>query len=192
MAQSINLIPQEELREQVQVQVVKASTIVMIVLLVVVAGISGYLFYTTTKLEEEIAAHEQASEGLRTQIQSLADIEIVTRNLDKKYRALSSIFSEKVYYSILADELRKRAPGYVTIADFSMRGAELSLSGEGSNYIAISEFLSNLTEPTEAIVTPGLEELFFNVTLNSVTLDSRSSNVKYFITAEFDLGMLAK
>ena len=192
MAQSINLIPQEEKKEQAKVKIVKASTVFSIIILVVVGFISAYLFYRTSVLEKEIAAYDANIESTRADIRSMADIEIVARNLDKKYSAITQLFGGRVDYSMLAEELRRRTPDSVSIQDFTLSKNTVSISGVGSSYISISKLLSNLTEPYPEITVSGLEGLFTNVSLNSVGLDSREGNVKFSITITYNSELLKR
>src|SRR3989344_3458553 len=101
MGQSINLIPQEEKQEQTKTQLVKLSTVFTIILFVIVAGISGYLFYQTYSLKTQIQLHEANITDLRAQIQNQSQIEIIARNLESKYKALNSILTDRLYYSLL-------------------------------------------------------------------------------------------
>ncbi len=193
MAQSINLVPQSEKREQAKKRVIRASTVFTIFLLLCVLGAGGYLYYQQVQLETQLTEHKSNIAGLRADINELADIEIVARNLDKKYKAVSSILTSRSYYSKLFAELEKRVPPYVQILDFSMsKTSEVSISGSGDNYIAISSFLANLGRPSKEVATEGMEGLFTDVTLNSVQLENRNNNVKYFITSKYTQGDLRK
>ncbi|MFA6981667.1 MAG: hypothetical protein WC243_01420 [Patescibacteria group bacterium] len=58
MGQSINLIPKEIKTEKVKVQVVKASTVVTILMFLAVASVSGYFYYNNIKLKSEIKDNE--------------------------------------------------------------------------------------------------------------------------------------
>jgi len=193
MAQSINLIPQEERTAQVKVQFVRLSTVIAILLLVVVGSISGYFYYKVNGLRADVKTSLDNITKLRSDIQSLADIEVIARNLDKRYTALRSILDERPYYSVLLSELQKRVPSSVNVDDLNLRqSGTMGLAGLGDNYISISEFLSNLTDPSESLATEGLDELFTKVSLKSVNLDNKTSGANYAITVDFDQGVLAK
>lgn len=187
MAQSINLIPKQEQTEQIKTKLVRSSTIVTILLLIVVVLISAYFFYRKTTLTAQIHAHERSIEDNRTKIQSLSEIEIVSRNLDKRYQAVQQALGSRIYYSRLMTELYRRVPEAISITEFNMSGTNaINISGVGQNYIAISEFIGNLVKPTLDVAGEGLEAVFTDVALHSVNLDSRSSGASYFIVVTYD------
>lgn len=181
MAQSINLIPQKEVKEQTKTKVVKFSTILTIVLLVVVSVASAYFLYETRDLKSQISTVDSEIEKLRGQIIELSSIEVTARNLDKKYGVLQDLFDTRLYYSDLLKEVAARSPGGVTFKSLSLRGSdEINISGKATDYITISDFTGRLLEETsdEGI----LENPFSLVTLNSVSLDSQDSTVNFAIT----------
>lgn len=195
MSQSINLIPQEEQQEQRKVKVVKMSSVVAILLLLLVIGISGYYWFQKNNIQNQIDAADSRIARSRTDIASLSEIEVVARELDAKYKILNSFFNSKRRYSILLDELNKRVPlGNVTVDTFAITGAEkqtLNLSGAGLDYISIAKFIDTLSDTEYSQAGLGLEDIFYNVTLNSVTLDNRGASVNYFIVTDFRTQLLS-
>ena len=185
MAQSINLIPQQEVREQTKTKVVKLSTILSIMLLIIVAGGSFFFFFEARNIKSQNVALESDIEGLRASISSLDTIEITARNLDKKHTALQDIFDSRVFYSKLLQELSLRQPNGISVKSFSMRSStEINISGTGANYISISDYTNNLLASTygDSII----EDPFTEVTLNSVSLESQTSDVTFAISVIFD------
>ncbi len=114
-AGSINLIPQEERAEQKRTKAIKASTVFAIVLFVVVGCASAYVRYSVYKLQNQVEMHEENISQLRAEIQNMAEIEVVARNLDKKYAALQEAFDARIYYSTLLTELRNRLSSGVQV-----------------------------------------------------------------------------
>ncbi|HLC93668.1 MAG TPA: PilN domain-containing protein [Patescibacteria group bacterium] len=177
MSQSINLIPQEEKQEQTKTQLVKMSTLFAIFFLVIVGLVSFYYFYQVSSVKTRIKEHESNIERLRGEIANLSSIEITARNLDTRYQALTSIYISRVYYSLLLEEVLKHVPEVITIVDFTINtGNKITLTGESDNYIAISEFVTNLSKD---------DKIFKNVTLNSVSLESRANSISFFVSVEF-------
>ncbi len=193
MGQSINLIPQEEKQEQTKTQLVKLSTVFTIILFVIVAGISGYLFYQTYSLKTQIQLHEANITDLRAQIQNQSQIEIIARNLESKYKALNSILTDRLYYSLLLKEVQARLPQTVVIEDFSItQGNAINISGTAETYIAIAEFINALTNKEFVGGVTGLEKLFTSVSLNTVTTESNVSKIKFFIVVSFNGSLIKK
>ncbi|HSX39424.1 MAG TPA: PilN domain-containing protein [Candidatus Saccharimonadales bacterium] len=193
MSQSINLIPQQEKQEQVNVQLVEVSTVVAIAVFVVVGLISGYLFYQSKTIKDKIAAHEVTITDLRSQIQSKSDIEIIARNLSAKSKVLSDILSSRIYNSMLLKEFQSRLPASITIEDFSLVGnTEIDLSGSADTYITIAKFINLLTDKKFIGGDPALQNLFTSVSLNSVTAESAENRIKFFIAVTYDNKALLK
>jgi Tfp pilus assembly protein PilN len=178
MAQSINLIPQDEVQEQQKVKLVKASTIFMVVVLIIVVIASAFYFFQATSLRRGIKNYDTSIAGLRTDIQALSDIEITARNLDARYQALTSIYNERLYFSKLLDELQNRVPESIIIDNLNIATENrINITGTGDNYLSIAEFLRQLAEA---------EEFVTNVTLNSVTLEAAKGRVSFFIIVNYD------
>jgi len=193
MSQSINLIPQQEQMEQQQVKLVKLSTVLAVLFLLLVVGISVYYFTKTKGVKDEIAAHDQSIASLRSQITGMSSIEIVARNLDTKSKVLQQIFDSRPYYSLLLKEFKHRVPATVLVQSFTITSpGAFSLSGDSDNYISISGFIDDLTNPNFEGSQKNLETLFTSVSLNSVSLESRNNRASYFMNVTYDATKLKK
>lgn len=193
MAQSINLIPQEEVQEQIKVRLVKFSTIISLFLFLIVAGVSAYFFYATQNLKKQIVALDQEIDKYRNEITTLSDVEVIARNLDKKYNALKAIFNKRIYYSMLVQELYVRKPTTIKFDSFSSRDdTKLSISGDADDYISVADFTNNLLNQSFSSGNEKLKNLFTSVTLNSVSLNSKDSKVSFAITVEFNKELLKR
>lgn len=193
MSQSINLIPQQEQMEQQQVKLVKLSTVLAVLFLLLVIGISVFYFTKTKGLKDEIATHDQSIASLRSQITGMAAIEIVARNLDTKSKVLQQIFDSRPYYSLLLKEFKHRVPPTVLVQSFTMTtSGSFSLSGDSDNYISISGFIDDLTNPNFADTPKELQTLFTTVSLNSVSLETRNNRASYFMNVTYDASKLKK
>ena len=191
MAQSINLIPQEEQQEQQKTKVVRVSTIFSIIVLIVVGLVSGYFYYSISVQKTTLKGLERDITGLRSNIKDLSEIEIVARNLDAKYKALVSIYSAKPYYSVLLEEFARRVPQSVTVTTLSIEQENtITISGTGTDYLAISDFVKSLKE--NKFDDASVNGIFSDVALNSVNLDKASGKAQYFIVIGYDGGKLKK
>ena len=191
MGQSINLVPQQEVQEQTKTRVVKLSTVLSILIVIVFAGVSAYFYYNTAKLKDEVKAADKEVGRLRSEINSLSGIEITARNLDTKYSALRGIFKSQVFYSELVREFRLRQPKEVELNDFTvMPDSKISMNAKGDGYIYVSNFINTLLDKNFKGGIPGLEGLFTSVTLNSVTLENKTNRIVFSMSIEFNKDLL--
>lgn len=191
MAQSINLIPQEEKVEQQKSKVVRLSTVVSILVLVLVGIVAGYYYYSTTTKKNTIKALDRDITGLRGEIENQSEIEIVARNLSTKYSTLRTIFDQRYYYSLLLEELERRVPASIEVDAITIgRDNTFTVTGSGSDYLAISDFVKSLEE--ESIDPAFVNDIFTGITLNSVNLDKSSGTARYFIVVDYDGSSLTK
>lgn len=184
MAEEINLIPQYEVASQTRLKVVRVSSIVSILLLLIIVGISGYYYYNVYQLKQEMSVIDSSITDYRSQITSLTDIEIIARKLYAKTTVISSILSDRNYFSILLEELQTSTPPDVRVADFTMtKGNKITLTGYGDSYNSIQDFINNLLA----------NDVFTDVKLNSVGLSNNKDNgVSYFIVVNYDSNHLHK
>lgn len=189
----INLIPQEEKQEQKKQQAVKSSTTLSIVMFFVVAGIAGYMFYQTSTIKAEIKGHEGNITNLRYDIENMAEIEIVARNLGQRYETLKEILGTRLHYSLLMSEFQKRIPSTVELDTFGTgRGNTINVSGQGADYISIAKFVNDLANDEFEGAEPGLQGLFTDVALNSVNLDAQTNKARFFIVVTVNESLLLK
>lgn len=187
----INLIPQEVKKEQAKKQVLKSTTALSIVMLVIMVLITGFFFLRNLNTKNQIKDLDTAISKLRTDINTMSDVEIVARNLDAKYSTIKGIMSNRDYYDILMSEFKARIPNNVSIDTFATgRGNTINVSGIGSDYIAIAKFVQNLSDDKYEGATPGLEGIFTDVTLNSVNLDAQTSDARFFLVVTIDPGLI--
>lgn len=187
MTQSINLVPQKEVQQQTEKRLISLSTILVGILLVIVGGIAIYFVVITQNIKKDIAVVDTSITGLRSSITQLSAIEISARNLDKKYKVLSSIFNDRVYFSLLMQEINARRPDTVVMTDFNVREAtKIQISGKADTYISVADFTNRLLDKEFEDGKDSLKELFSSVTLNSVNLESKSGGVNFSITVEFN------
>ncbi len=191
MADNINLVPQEEQKQQEKVQTVKKSTYLAIALFVLVAGVTGFFYYQNLQTNQNIAKHNASIELLRGQIEKQAEIEILARNLGTKYNTLQGILNSRNYFSLFMQEIKARVPDSVQIDTFSIgKQNTVNISGTGTDYISIARFIRNVSNDSFTGAAEGFENLFTDVTLNSVNLDAQTSEARFFIVVTYDEGLL--
>ena len=175
----INLIAKEEKQEQVKTKVLKAGTVVAVLLLVLSTGGSGYFYVKATGLRSDVKSETQEIADSRQKIDSMADIEITARNLYQKYIVISDIFSAQPKYSYLLEHFDTKIPLGVVVNSFSFSGAgEIILNGNASNYMAVSEFVRNLSDDDNKVFT--------SARISSVTLQASNRTVDFDIAASYD------
>jgi Tfp pilus assembly protein PilN len=179
MAQSINLVPQEEVFEQTKSKVVRFSTILSIFLLVVVGGVGYYLISQRMSLRGQLDNLDSEITQLRSDITDMSSIEVTARTLDKRYKVLSDIIYSRFHFSLLLSELKARTPETVIIKSFSMKDTEISLAGESTDYLSIADFTNKLLDQEFEGGNPELKDLFTSAVLNSVTLSNKDGIVNF-------------
>lgn len=189
MAEGINLIPETEQKEQQKVKIVRSSSVITILMLLVAVGVSAYFFYDANKLQTNIEEQNTLIENYRQDISQMSDIEIEARKLDAKYKILEEIYSTNRNYSILLHEFDKRLPyPNVKVESFVLGGENLNtinVSGNGDKYLFIATFMNTLIDTNFNEAKDGLEDLFTEVTLTSVDLDSQTEGADYNIVVNF-------
>lgn len=190
MTGDINLIPQTEVVEQQKTKAVKTSTVVSLAFLGVVFLIGAYLFITTLGIKNQISAADNAIASLRGRINELSLVEISARNLSKKYKVLNTLFSQRPKFSSLLEELSIRKPKEISIDSLDIKTGSINVSGSARNYIAIAGFVNNLLSKTFEGGNAKLKEVFTTVSLNSVTLEKSTNQVKFFIVINYDDSLL--
>jgi len=187
MIGDINLIPQTEVVEQKKTEAVKTSTVVSIVVLVLSITIGAYFLIMTSGINNQISGVNKDITALRGQITALSQVEISARNLDRKYGVLKTLFSGRSQYSLLLQEIKSRQPSdQLSIESLDVKLGQASIAGNAENYVAIASFINNIVNKNFEGGNPKLKELFTTVTLNSVSLDKATNQVKYFILVSFD------
>ena len=188
--QNINLIPESELNEQQKIRVVKFSSIFSILIFLIIFSVSGYYFLTITKTKKEISTIESNVLSLRSEVTALEDVEVIARNLDKKYSALNTLFSARPSYSLLLQEMRNRTPDGLEIKSLDVRTGTANISGTATSYIAISTFVNNLLNENFSSGEEGLQSLFTEVSLNSVSLEGSVDSVRFYVVVGFNESLL--
>ena len=193
MSQSINLIPQSEVTEQTKERVSKLSTILSIVALVFITGLSVFSYYYTNKLKTDIVTKDQDIKRYQDRVDSLADIEATARNLEAKYIKLKGILDTDAKYSLLLRELKLRSSGIISIQNLSFGlNDTVNLTGDGDNYISIAKFIKNVNDTSFSSASKGMGGLFTGVTLNTVSLENRTNRAQFFIVINYDRKLLIK
>jgi Tfp pilus assembly protein PilN len=190
MLSDVNLIPQTEVIEQKKSAVVKSSSIFSVVLFVIALGISGYYFTNLAKVNSDIKKTDDEIESHRAKIKSMSDIEISARNLDRKYSALKTLFGGRSKYSLLLKEIEARKPANININNIDVKVGQISISGSSDNYISVKTFVDNFLNKEYQDGNPDLRDMFISVSLNSVSLDKGSNNVKFFLVVSYQDGKL--
>jgi len=185
MLDDINLIPQTEVVEQKRSKIVSSSTVFSIILLIVALGVSAYLYSTLSKINSDIKKTDAEIASLRSDVQSMADVEVAARNLDKKYSALKSLFENRSKYSLLLKEFEARKPDDVSRQSFDVKPGQISVSGTSGSYISVKAFMDNLLNKDFLDGNPSLKDIFTSISLNSVNLDKSTNSVKFMIVVNY-------
>jgi Tfp pilus assembly protein PilN len=190
MIGDINLIPQSEVVEQKKTKAVKTSTIVSLVLLFILILIGAYLVVITTGIKKQISEADTTITFLRNSINELSAVEISARNLDKKYKVLNTLFTQRSKYSALLEEINIRKPPEISINSLDVKTETINVTGSADSYIAIAGFINNLLNKTFEGGNSKLKEVFTSVTLNSVSLDKATNEASFFIVINYSESLI--
>lgn len=191
MAKNINLVPEEVKKEQSKKKLVKKTTLFAILITVLIGLGAGYLVARTYMIKNKIEESTTRIESLRNDIKGMQEIEVKARKLDKQYTTIKSVLATRTQYSKLLNELKVRLPSSAEIETFTTgKEGTINISGKGSDYLAVAEFVSNLSNNEYENATSGLEKLFVNVSLNSVNLDTQSNKARFFIVVKLNEELL--
>jgi Tfp pilus assembly protein PilN len=170
MDNNINLLTREEKVEQFKGKAVKTSSILSVILLIIVGGLSAYFYIKVSTLKGNIKAEEQKIEEHRAKINSMESIEVIARNLYQKYTILSEFLHS----------FNAKVPEGLEITLFRLAGQnELSVLGTADNYLLVSDFLANINNAGE-------DSVFESAYLESVKLNPHDSTVDYAVTIFYD------
>jgi len=192
MVESINLIPQEEVTVQQKTEAVKTSTYVTLGILVLAGLVALYFYLASNNIKKQIVQLDTDINSQRAQITKLSQVEVAARNLDKKFNVLQTLFKDRSKYSLLLEELKSRNPDELIVDSMDVKVGQATLSGSADNYIAIASFISNLMNKNFEGGNALLKDIFTSVTLNSVSLEKSTNQVKFFIVVNFDESKLKK
>ncbi len=192
MPDTINLLPREEKKQRTSLSAVKTSTLIAIILLVVVGSATSYYYISTFRLNHSIKSLEASIERSRKEINNLASIEIVARNLDARYRSLKTFLEERPNYSYLFEELERRMPSSIVLTSVSIaEGSRLQVSGVTDTYVGIARFMYDLEDPNFSGAPSKFRSLFTQVSLNSVGSAQRESkDISFSVTVSFNPTLL--
>lgn len=183
MSKSINLIPQQELNIQKEKKFLNLTTIFSVILLLIFLIVSIVILNFKYNTNQKINELDKNISSLRESINTESKIEIVARNLDSKYNTLSFILNSRPYYSDLLQELYARKPDNILILDVGLRGNNIiELNGNSDVYLIVAEFTKNITSTEFSGGDENLKNLFTNVSLNSVNLESSGAYFSLSIT----------
>jgi len=190
MAQSINLIPQKEVAIQRERKALNVSTTVSIVMLLITLVIFGVLVYLRNNINKGISAADSRIDLSRKDIKAMTEMEILARNLNKKYKELKKHFADRVYHSVLLEDLVLRTPETVFLTSLTVReSVRLSISGKADNYLSVADFTNRLIDQE---FEGGMKSLITAVTLKSVRLENQTGIVEFTAEADFDPEILKK
>lgn len=190
MLSDINLISQNEVVEQQKTKAVKGSTVFALIILLLVILFSAYCFITVSGIKAQMSKLDGSITSLRGKIQGLSEVEIASRNLSKRYRALQGLFSQRPKYSLLLNELKARKPDDIDISSLDVSYGRMNISGSSTEYITIADFINSLLNKDFSGGNPNLKGLFTEVILNSVSLEKATNTMNFFIVVSYDMGKL--
>ena len=193
--QNLDLIPQEEKSLRTKERAGRASFKITTILFVLTLIFSLGVYLYVASLDSSISQTQASVDDKKRKINDKAELEILARNLDSKYKILSELFGTRFYYSVLLDELSDRLPTTVSINSVDTSTPDtVSLTGEATDYISLAKFLNSLADPSLSSTSANTKEenLFTEVLINSVNLDPINSKARFNFTLSVGTELLKK
>ncbi len=185
MPEDISLLPKEveQKKEQEQrgQQLRKGVLLLLAVSLLFCVGVFSY----SLVLKSEDSNLWQSIAGEEAKLDSLLEIEITARDLEKRVLALQSILDDKIRFSGLLTSLSRSVPADVSITEMTVPSEEtLSISGTSRSYSSLASFLLNLKDSSPPQVA------FEAVELRSVSLDQQTGEARFDLNLKIISGGL--
>ena len=185
MPEDISLLPKEVVQKKEQEQrgqqLRKGALLFVVVYFLLCAGVFVYSFI----LRSEASSLKQSIVDEEAKLDSLSEMEITARDLEKRVRALGGILDDKLRFSGLLTSLSRSVPTDVSITEMTVRSEEtLSISGTSRSYSSLASFLLNLKESRP----PQVE--FEAVELQSVSLDQQTGEARFDLNLKIVKGGL--
>jgi len=174
MPEDISLLPKEvtQKKEQEQrgQQLRRGALLLLAVSLFLCVGVFTY----SLVLRSEAVSLKQSVVDEEAKLNSLSEMEITARDLEKRAQALKGILDDKIRFSGLLTSLARAVPTDVSITEMTVPSEEaLSISGTSRSYSSLASFLLNLKGSSP----PQVE--FEAVKLRSVSLDQQTGEARF-------------
>lgn len=174
MPEDISLLPKEveQKKEQKQRsrQLRRGALLLLAVSLLLCVGV----FIYSLVLRSEASNLKQSVADEEAKLNSLSEMEITARDLEKRAQALKGILGDKIRFSGLLTSLARAVPTDVSITEMTVPSEEtLSISGTSRSYSSLASFLLNLKGSSP----PQVE--FETVELRSVSLDQQTGEARF-------------
>lgn len=176
MAQGINLTPPQEIKRRRTEYIVGASTKVSALLLLLALGVSGYYYFQSSSLSNEISDLQDQKVQLTAQVDSMREVEDYAKKLSGKYFLLQKYLESRLKYSSVMLELLARVPQEISFDSLSFDGLgrRTVIAGASKDVISVSTFVSRLAKDGNASSDSAVDltgkNAFINVRLDSLSV----------------------
>jgi len=193
MPTGINLTPPQEIKRQKTQFIVGTSIKTSLLLLVILLGVAGFLFYKSTQLKTQIASLDQQKIDLTAQKDSMNEVEEYSKKLAGKYFLLQKYLQSRIKYSSVLTELLARVPENVVLESIGFEGSgkKAQITGSSKDLVDVSTLVNRLAKEgsasTESAVTLDGKSAFSEVSLDSLNVKEGESveyNVSFKVNEE--------
>ena len=170
---AISLLPHEATKKRTEEKVKRFSFLGAISLLLGVCAVSAGVFIFKATILHEVGNLETGIEVEKKKISAQKDLEIKAQTLEKKAETLEKVLLGMTHYSTLLDALNSITPSEVALLNISaLSSKKASISGTASSYLGLARFVKAFDDPEKGVI-------FSEVTLRSVSLETKTGQVKF-------------
>lgn len=141
--------------------------------------IAGGIFGFSWTLSTQLNNLKQESSKQEAQIAQFAEVEFKVLGLSDKSAALSTILTQRDYFSLGLSAVNASRPSNLRVTGFDVQKDKdiVTINGETSSYVVLATFMQNLVDPNKGGV------LFIDAVLSSVNLNSATGTAEFVIEA---------
>ncbi len=150
--------------------------------------IAGGIFGFSWTLSTQLSNLKQESSKQEAQIAQFAEVEFKVLGLSDKSAALSTILTQRDYFSLGLSAVSASQPSNLKVTGFDAQKDKdiVTINGETTSYVTLASFLQNLVDADKGGV------LFTDAALSSVNLNSATGTAGFVIEATIQKDGLKK
>ena len=171
----INMLPHERKKTSVvTIEIIAAGALIFVVLV----GVAIWSHYLDTVMEEKLATidrKEKQVDELQIIIDQVLKYEQDVQNLENKVNTINDLKNGQVGPVKLLDEMNRRLPEKVWLAQMNSAGDLITIRGFGLSHTSVGDFMSSLES----------SPFFHDIRLKIVTLGMQEGREVYQFALDF-------
>jgi len=176
----IELIPEEVIGEKKKEKVQRLANAGGVLFLIICALVTVGLLAVLSAQKSALSNVQKQVAAKQAELSSMVDMEKKIIGLDTKSSTLTSVLSERRYYSLLLDALEKSLSYGVSIVSLGIDSNNtIGITGEVQSYDNLAAFLRDAVDPEKG------GSLFEEVILSSVNFSATGGAIQFNATISF-------